>query len=183
MKTPFRLLIGFITISHTYLQSLTIISYAVSRLHSLNITRSYLQSLITFLHVYTGWLLSYQLLFQIITHFTSSHFPCLSPIETSLVEQLHNNWLLRHCSSSYITLNRTSVTVACCPVHIAATSQVRAVLRHSRKREGHVILPYSWCVWHHRGMLRRNRISMLLRDVIASARKSCLPAGAWKGVA
>jgi hypothetical protein len=37
------------------------------------------------LHSYTGWLLSYRLLSQIITHFASSHFPCLSPIETSLV--------------------------------------------------------------------------------------------------
>jgi hypothetical protein len=152
----------------------------VSHLHSL-------QSLITLLHVYTGWLLRYQLLSQIITHFISSHFPCLSPIETSLVEQLLNsssrelllnNWLLRHSSSSCITLNRTSVAVACCPVRNAATSQVKAVLRHSRKREGHMIFPYSWCVWRHRGMLRRNRIPILLRDVIASARKSCLPAGA-----
>jgi hypothetical protein len=32
--------------------------------------------------------------------------------------------------------------------------------------------------WRHSGMLRRNRIPILLRDVIASARKSCLPAGA-----
>jgi hypothetical protein len=87
-------------------------------------------------HSYTGWLLSYQLLSQIVTQFASSHFPCLSPIETSLIEQplnnwsrelLLNNWLLRHSSSSYITLNRTSVTVACCPVPIAATSQMRAV--------------------------------------------------------
>jgi hypothetical protein len=53
----------------------------------------------------------------------------------------------------------------------------------SRKREGHVIFPYSWCVWRHRGMLRRNRIPILLRDVILSARESCLPAGAWKQVA
>jgi hypothetical protein len=32
----------------------------------------------------------------------------------------------------------------------------------------------------HRGMLRRNRIPILLGNVIASARKSCLTAGAWK---
>jgi hypothetical protein len=156
--------------------------------HVPTIIHNYLLRCVTFtqltiLHSYTGWILSYQLLSQIIIHFTSSHFPCLPPIETSLVEQLLNNWLLRYSSSSYITLNRTSVTVACCPGCIAATSQVRAVLRHSPKREGHVIFPYSWCVWRHRGMLCRNRISMLLRDVIACARKSCLPAGAWKRVA
>jgi hypothetical protein len=33
-------------------------------------------------------------------------------------------------------------------------------------------------MWRHHGMLRRNRIPILLCDVIASARKSCLPAGA-----
>jgi hypothetical protein len=76
-----------------------------------------------------------------LTHLTSSQFLCLSPIETSLVELLLNNWLLRHSSSSYITLNHMSITVACCPVCIAATSQVRAVSCHSRKREGHVIFP------------------------------------------
>jgi hypothetical protein len=93
----------------------------VSHLHSL---QSY--TFVTTITYYTltrlhWWLLSYQLLSQFITHFTFSHFPCLSPIETSLVElllnnssreMLLNNWLLRHSISSYITLNRTSVTVA-----------------------------------------------------------------------
>jgi hypothetical protein len=38
--------------------------------------------------------------------------------------------------------------------------------------------PTPVAVWRHRVMLRRNRIPMLLlRDVIASARKSCLPEG------
>jgi hypothetical protein len=41
-----------------------------------NHTRSWLQSL----HSYTGWLLSYQLRSQIITHFTSSHFETLTEI-------------------------------------------------------------------------------------------------------
>jgi hypothetical protein len=97
---------------------------------------------LTILHVPNPYFICHSV---VLTHLTSSHFPCLSPIETSLVEQLLNNCFLRHSSSSYIRLNRTSVTVACCPVRIAATSQVRAVLRHSRKREGHVIFPYSWC--------------------------------------
>jgi hypothetical protein len=57
--------------------------------------------------------------------------------------------LLRHSSPSYKALNCTSVTVAWkghLPVHIAATSQVRGVLRHSREREGHMIFPYSGAV-------------------------------------
>jgi hypothetical protein len=70
------------------------------------------------------WLTS-QLSITVSNYHTLSHFPCLSPIETSLVELLLKiplenwlaglllkNWLLRHSSSSYITLNRTSVTVA-----------------------------------------------------------------------
>jgi hypothetical protein len=58
-------------------------------------------------------------------------------LKNTLVELLLKNWLLRHSSSSYKTLNRTSVT--------AATSQVRAVLRHSWKCEGHAIQPYPCC--------------------------------------
>jgi hypothetical protein len=42
--------------------------------------------------------------------------------------------------------------------------------------------PNPGAVWRHRGMSRSNRITgdipLLLRDVIASARKSFLPAGA-----
>jgi hypothetical protein len=57
LKTPVRLLIGLFTI-FTFV----------------------LQSLIPLLHVYIGWLLSYQLLSQIITHFTSSHFETLAEI-------------------------------------------------------------------------------------------------------
>jgi hypothetical protein len=157
-KTPFRLLIPLLqsqphvtTITHNHLlRCVTFTQLAILHVRNYN----------HLLHSYTGWLLSYQLLSQIITHLTSSHFPCLSPIETSLVEQLLNNtsrelllnnWLLRQSSSSYITLNRTSVTVACCTVRTATTSQVKAVLRHSRKHEGHVIFRYSWCVWSHRG--------------------------------
>jgi hypothetical protein len=56
-------------------------------------------------------------------------------LKNSLVELLLKNCPLTHSRPSYITLNRTSVTTA--------TSQVRAVLRHSRKREGRAILPYS----------------------------------------
>jgi hypothetical protein len=87
--------------------------------------------------------------------FTYSHFSCLSLIDNLLVELDLENWLLRHCSSSYKTLDRTSVTVAWkgyLPIRIATTNQVRCVLCHSRKREGHMIFPYSWCrmtsSWH-----------------------------------
>jgi hypothetical protein len=121
LKTPFGLLIPLLQSSPT------------RNIHS--------QLFITLCHIYTAYNVTRsQSLFchtVFLTHLTSSHFPCLSPIETSLVEQLLNNCLRRHSSSSYKTLNRTSVT--------AATSQVRAVLRHSRKREGHVIFPYSCC--------------------------------------
>jgi hypothetical protein len=58
-------------------------------------TRSSLQSLITLLHVYTGRLLSYQLLAQIITHYNY----LTTPPENCLVGLLLKNWQFRHSSS------------------------------------------------------------------------------------
>jgi hypothetical protein len=123
LRTPFRSVIGFITISTTCNYN--------------HLLHSYTFTLADFSAINYCLKLSHTL------HLHTSHVCLLC--ETSLVEQLLNNWLLRHSSSSYITLNCTSVTVACCLIHIAATSQVRAVLRHSQKREGHMILPYSCC--------------------------------------
>jgi hypothetical protein len=85
LKTPFGLWIGFIYNLYP---------------HITTTTHKYLLRCVTFtqltiLHPYTGWLISYQLLSQIITHITSPQFPCLSPIETSLVEQLLNNCFLK----------------------------------------------------------------------------------------
>jgi hypothetical protein len=89
-----RIVNSFVTIpiTRTYIHSqlfLTLLHMYIAYNHLY--VRSWLQSLITLLHVYTGSLLSYQLLSQIITHFTSSHFPGLAPIETSLVALLLNN--------------------------------------------------------------------------------------------
>jgi hypothetical protein len=87
LETPFGSLIPLLqsSITRTYTHS----QLFLTPLHmytDYNHKRSWLQSLITLLHVYTGWLLSYQLLAQIITDSTSSHFPCPSAIETSLAE-------------------------------------------------------------------------------------------------
>jgi hypothetical protein len=98
------------------------------------------------LHSCTGWLLSYQLLSQSITH-----FPCLSPIETSLVGLLLTNSsreLLRHFSSAY---KPSIVLVALLPVASGPSrrSSPGGLLRHR----------VYWCclgnaaaqrVWRHR---------------------------------
>jgi hypothetical protein len=81
-----------LTITYTFVTTITCSTLA--RLHSLRALHSNLYC--TIAHkvssltqcVFTGWLLSFQFLSQIIIHFASSHFPCLSPIETSLVELL-----------------------------------------------------------------------------------------------
>jgi hypothetical protein len=80
----------FITILITRHYNHSQLSLTLLRVYTIIIlTRSWLQSLITLVHIYTGWLLSYQLLSQIITH-----FPCLSPIETTLVGLPLTNWLV-----------------------------------------------------------------------------------------
>jgi hypothetical protein len=83
-----------------------------SQPHVTTITHNYFLRCVTFtqlriLHVPNPYSICHTVF---LTHLTSSHFPCLSPIETSLVEQLRNNWLvelllnnclLRHFSSAY----------------------------------------------------------------------------------
>jgi hypothetical protein len=56
----------------------------------------------------------------------------------------------------------------------------RGAVRLGSVRHGvNTASPTPGAVWRHRGMLRRNRFPILLRDVIAftTARKSCLPVG------
>jgi hypothetical protein len=165
LETPFGFVIRFYLQSHTFVT-----------------THNYLLGCVTF----TQLTRQYSTLFSRNLHntldiFTYSHFPCLSASENSLGELFFKNWLLRHSSSSYITLNRTSVTVAwkgC----LRSVSEQRArwglcyVTRGNAKVTWYS--PTPGAVWRHRGMLSRNRIQILLRDVIASARKSCLPDGA-----
>jgi hypothetical protein len=135
--------------NHTSLQSLTIIYYAAARLHNYNrytfvttvtyytlARRHSLRALHSNLYCTiahkvsyynhlvdscTGWLLSYQLLCRIITLFPASHFPCLSPIETSIVGLLLTNcsrelnWLvkvtLRLTVSQSVSLDQIFITV------------------------------------------------------------------------
>jgi hypothetical protein len=145
LKTSFGLLTGFITISTT---------------RNYNHLRRVTFTQLTILHVNIPFLTSshthfkYNLQFTRWIYFTYELSVTVSYREL-LVELLLKNGLIRHSSSSYKTLNRTSVTVAWkeyLPICIAAMSQVRGMLRHSRKREGHVIFPYSWCrvtsPWH-----------------------------------
>jgi hypothetical protein len=78
LKTPFGLFISLLqsqshvtTITHNYLLRCA----TCTQLTIINV-RDYNH----LLHSYTGWLLSYQLLSQIITHLTSSHFETLAEI-------------------------------------------------------------------------------------------------------
>jgi hypothetical protein len=100
-KDADRIVNSLITIPITRHYNHSQLSITLLRVYTIIIlTRSWLQSLITLLHVYTGWLLSYQLRSQISTDSTSSHFPCLSPIETSLVELTSKDCLLHSHSGN-----------------------------------------------------------------------------------
>jgi hypothetical protein len=54
--------------------------YFLRRVTFTQLTILHVRNYTHLLHSYTGWLLSYQLLSQIITHFTSSHFETLAEI-------------------------------------------------------------------------------------------------------
>jgi hypothetical protein len=83
-----------------------------------------------------------------------------------LVELLLKNWAKTANRFAYIA--RTSETKN-------GASQICCVRSPHLQRR--CLGSESAAVWCHRGLLRRNRIPMLLRDVIVSARKSCLPVG------
>jgi hypothetical protein len=134
------------------------------------------QLFITLLHVYTITILTRQYsipfshsLHNILDIFTFQIKPSIHQLHLLHIRTSRNGLLSRtHSSNSSLrtdfldipvplikTLNRTSVTVAwkgCLLIRIAATSQVRGVLRLSRKHEGHVIFLYSCCrvtsSWH-----------------------------------
>jgi hypothetical protein len=82
LKMPFRLLIGLLQ-SQSHVTTFTY-NYFLRRVTFTQLIIIHVRDYNHLIHSYTGWLLSSQLLSQIITHFTFSHFPCLSPIETSL---------------------------------------------------------------------------------------------------
>jgi hypothetical protein len=156
------------TITHNYfLLCVTFTQLTIIHVHNYN----------NLLHSYTGWLLSYQLLSQIITYcrtrkvFNSHCEP--TAISSSynfrrdLTTSIHFLRLThRHSSSSIVraSLQQRAGWELCC------------VTRGNAKITRYFPTPVAG--WRHRGMLRRNRMPILLRDVIASARKSCLPAGA-----
>jgi hypothetical protein len=168
-KDAVRIGNSFITIPITRHYNHSQLSITLLRVYTIIILiRSRLQSLITLLHIYTGWLLSYQLLSQIVTH-----FPCLSPIETSLVgllltnwlvELLPENWLPRHFSSSY----KPSIVRA-----------ARAVLRHRvyRRYLGHERA----AVWRHCGCAKTYSNAVAWRHR-GSAEKTPLPLTAAQSV-
>jgi hypothetical protein len=91
LKTPFGLLIGLFIISHirNYNHNYLLRCVTFTQLTILHV-RDYNH----LLHSYTFTLADFSAsnYYLKLSHtYTSSHFPCLSPIETSLVEQLLNN--------------------------------------------------------------------------------------------
>jgi hypothetical protein len=89
LKMPVRLLIDLlqsqshVTITHNYsLRCVTFTQLTIIHIRNYN----------HLLHSYTGWLLSYQLLSQIITDFTSSHFETLAEILLFLLLLLFVGW-------------------------------------------------------------------------------------------
>jgi hypothetical protein len=128
LKTPVRLLISLLQ-SQPHVTTITVISLRCVTFTQLTIihVRDYRH----LLHSYTFTLaefsaINYYLKLSHTLHLYTSRVCLLSRphsyswlLKNCSREMLLNNWLLRHSSSSYITLNRTGVT--------AATSQMRDV--------------------------------------------------------
>jgi hypothetical protein len=98
LKTPFGLLIPLLQ-SHSHVTTFTH-NYFLRCATFTQLTILYICDYNHLFHPYTGWLLSYQLLSQIITHFTSSHLETLAeilfrefPSYNWLVGLLLTNWL------------------------------------------------------------------------------------------
>jgi hypothetical protein len=120
LKTPFGLLIWFITISITRNYNHSQLFITLCHIYTAyNHTRSWLQSHITLVH----WLTSQ--LSVTVSNYHRLYIFTLRNSRRDLTPRIHpllnnssrellltNCWLLRHSSSSYITLNRRSVTVA-----------------------------------------------------------------------
>jgi hypothetical protein len=91
LRTPFGLVIPLLQSSITRNYNHTQLSITRLRVYTIIITYMLVTKVsyntVTRLHRLTSQL---SLLSRIITHSTSSHFPCLSPIETSLIELLPN---------------------------------------------------------------------------------------------
>jgi hypothetical protein len=100
LETPLRLVLDFITISH---------------LHNYN----HLQLFITLCHIYTAYNLTRQC--SILSVFTYSHFPCLSPIENLLIELLLTNRTKTANRFAYIATNSATKTE---PVNTVASGHV-----------------------------------------------------------
>jgi hypothetical protein len=163
------------------------ISYTVSHLHSLQ-SYTFVTTITYYTLTHLHWLTS-----QLSINFSNYHRLYIFTLRNSrreltprihflrlllnnwLVGLLLTKWLLRHPSSSSI------VRASLLPV-VRAVSRQRARWGLCYVTHGNAkvtwYFPTPVAGWRHGGMLRRNRIPMLLlRDVIASARKNCLPVG------
>jgi hypothetical protein len=78
-EDAFRIVNSFITISRPHVTTFTH-NYSLRCVTFTQLTILHLHNYNHLLHSYTGWILSYQLLSQIITDFTSSHFETLAEI-------------------------------------------------------------------------------------------------------
>jgi hypothetical protein len=91
LLTPFGLVIPLLQSSITRNCNHTQLSITRLRVYTIIITYTLVTKVSYNTPTRLHWLTSQlSLLSRIITHSTSSHFPCLSPIETSLVELLPN---------------------------------------------------------------------------------------------
>jgi hypothetical protein len=129
-------------------------------------TRNYNQFFLTLCHIYAAYNLTrqYSTLFSRSLHntldiFTYSHFTCLSPVETSLVEPLLKTAFL----DIPVSLIKPSVVQASLQQRVRW--ELCCVTRGNAKVTRYSPTPVAG--WRHRGMLVRNRNPMLLRDVCA----------------